>query len=139
EETNLYEISRESFEKLIRQNPDFGLRLLQLMGMHLKQAQARIEDLVLRQVPGRVARLLIGFADSYGVVTKDGIRVDCRLTHQDIASLVGSSRVTVTQILNRMRLSKWIDVQGKRVTIFNLEALKNLAEDPRQSAAFNAY
>ncbi len=130
EDTRLYQIGRESFQNFVRENPDFGLRLIQIIGVRLKEAQARIEDLVFRPVPSRVARLLLSLAESHGKVTPNGIRVEFRLTHQEIANLVGSSRVTVTQILNRFRQSHWIDIESKRVTIFNLNALEDLVRQP---------
>lgn len=130
EETRLYQIGRESFQNFVRENPDFGLRLIQIVGVRLKEAQARIEDLVFRPVPSRVARLLLSLAETHGKVTPNGIRVEFRLTHQEIANLVGSSRVTVTQILNRFRHLNWIDIESKRVTIYNLVALEDLVTQP---------
>lgn len=126
EETKLFQLSREAFENLVRTNPEFGLRLIQVIGVRLKQAQARIEDLVFRQVPSRVARLLCNLAENHGKVTPQGIRVEFPLTHQEIADMVGSSRVTVTQVLNKFRASQWIDIESKRVTIHDLEALELL-------------
>jgi len=134
EDTRLYQIGREAFENLVRENPEFGLRLIQIIGVRLKQAQARIEDLVFRPVPSRVARLLLSLAESHGKVTPNGIRVEFRLTHQEIANLVGSSRVTVTQILNRFRSSHWIEIESKRVTIFNPDALEHLVLEPWANA-----
>lgn len=130
EESRVYQISREAFQNYIRENPDFGLRLIEILGGRLKQAQARIEDLVFRQVPSRVARLLLTLAESHGRVTTSGIRVEFPLTHQEIADMVGSSRVTVTQILNRFKSSHWIDIESKRVTIHNLDALEELVRQP---------
>ncbi|MBA3994508.1 MAG: hypothetical protein C0469_13350 [Cyanobacteria bacterium DS2.3.42] len=130
EESRIYQISREAFQNFIRENPEFGLRLIQIIGGRLKQAQARIEDLVFRQVPSRVARLLVTLAEQHGKVTPNGIRVEFPLTHQEIADLVGSSRVTVTQILNRFRSSHWIDIESKRVTIHNLDALEEMVRHP---------
>lgn len=126
EDSKFYEIGEEVFQELLRTNPEFAGRIIQIAGSRLKQAEARMEDLVFRQVPGRVARLLITLSESYGKVTTNGIRVDFRLTHQDIADLVGSSRVTVTQVLNKFKTSGWIDIEGKRVTIHNSEALEDL-------------
>ena len=126
EETKLYEIGKAAFEDLARSNPDFALCLLQVISIRLKQAQERIEDLVFRQVPSRIARLLLSLAETHGKVTPKGIRVEFRLTHQDIADLVGSSRVTVTQVLNRFRDSQWIDIESKRITIHNSSALEEL-------------
>jgi CRP/FNR family cyclic AMP-dependent transcriptional regulator len=128
EDARIYQLSRESFENLVRQNPEFGLRLIQVIGIRLKQAQARIEDLVFRQVPSRVARLLVSLAEHHGKVTPNGIRVEFPLTHQEIADMVGSSRVTVTQVLNKFRTSQWIGIESKRVTIHDLEALETLVK-----------
>jgi CRP/FNR family transcriptional regulator len=130
EDARLYQIGKEAFEGLIRQNPEFALRLIQIIGIRLRQAQARIEDLVFRPVPSRVARLLLSLAENHGKVTPNGIRVEFKLTHQEIANMVGSSRVTVTQILNRMRASNWIDIESKRVTIFDAGALEHLVRHP---------
>jgi len=126
DESRIYQIGRDTFQNFIRQNPEFGLRLIQILGGRLKQAQARIEDLVFRQVPSRVARLLLTLAENHGRVTPSGIRVEFPLTHQEIADMVGSSRVTVTQILNKFRSSNWIDIESKRVTIRDQEALEEL-------------
>ncbi len=126
EESRIYQIDKEVFRNFIRENPEFGLRLLQIIGGRLKQAQARIEDLVFRQVPSRVARLLLTMAENHGKVTPSGIRVEFPLTHQEIADLVGSSRVTVTQILNRFRTSRWIEIESKKVTIHNVDALEEM-------------
>jgi len=130
EDTRIYQIGREAFENLIRTNPEFGLRLIHIIGFRLRQAQARIEDLALRPVPSRVARVLLSLAESHGKVTPNGIRVECRLTHQDIANMVGASRVTATQVLNRFRASQWIQIESKRVTIHNAGALENLVKQP---------
>ena len=128
EDSRIYQISRETFQKLIKENPQFGITLIQLLGGRLRQAQARIEDLVFRQVPSRVARLLLSLAENHGRVTPKGIRVEFPLTHQEIADLVGSSRVTVTQILNRFRTSHWINIESKRVTINDVAALEDMVK-----------
>lgn len=126
QDSRIYQMSREAFQKLIKENPEFGIRLIQLLGSRLRQAQSRIEDLVFRQVPSRIARLLLSLAEDHGRVTPKGIRLEFPLTHQEIADLVGSSRVTVTQILNKMRSSHWINIESKRVTINDKHALEDM-------------
>lgn len=127
EESRVYQISRETIETFVRENPKFALRLVQVVGERLKQAQDRIEDLVFRQVPSRVAKLLINLAENHGKMTPNGIVLDVPLTHQEIADFVGSSRVTVTQVLNRFRSRNWVGVKSKKVTIRNPAALQELA------------
>lgn len=135
EESRIYQISRETLEIFVKENPKFALQLVQVVGMRLKQAQDRIEDLVFRQVPSRVAKLFINLAENHGKMTPSGIVLDVPLTHQEIADFVGSSRVTVTQVLNRFRSRNWVGIKSKKVTIRNPAALEELAvsdEYPRK-------
>jgi len=130
EDSRIYQIGREAFLNFVRENPEFGLRFISVIGARLKQANARIEDLVFRQVPSRVARLLLNLAETHGRVTPNGVKVEFPLTHQDIADMVGSSRVTVTQVINKFRESYWIDVESKRVTIHDIRALEEMVRMP---------
>ena len=130
EDSRIYQIGREAFLNFVRENPEFGLRFISVIGARLKQANARIEDLVFRQVPSRVARLLLNLAETHGRVTPNGVKVEFPLTHQDIADMVGSSRVTVTQVINKFRESNWIDVESKRVTIHDIRALEEMVRMP---------
>lgn len=126
EECRIYQLSRRDFDGLIKENPAFALRLIHILSSRLKQAQGRIEDLVFRQVPSRVAKLFMNLADNHGKMTPYGIVLDLPLTHQEIADIVGSSRVTVTQVLNRFRSMKWVAIKSKRVTIHDVDALVDL-------------
>lgn len=126
EESRILQMSRRDLEQLIRENPNFALSLIQMLSGRLKQAQSRIEDLVFRQVPSRVAKLFLNLADNHGKMTPSGIILDLPLTHQEIADIVGSSRVTVTQVLNRFRAMNWVAIKSKRVTISDFEALQDL-------------
>jgi CRP/FNR family transcriptional regulator len=126
EDCRIYQLSRRDFEGLVRDNPGFALCLIHVLASRLKHAQSRIEDLVFRQVPSRVAKLFINLAENHGKVTPLGIILDLPLTHQEIADIVGSSRVTVTQVLNRFRAMNWVAVKSKRVTIHDIEALEEL-------------
>ncbi len=126
EECRIFILSRRDFETLVRDNPGFALCLIHVLADRLKQAQTRIEDLVFRQVPSRVAKLFMNLAENHGKMTPSGIILDLPLTHQEIADIVGSSRVTVTQVLNRFRAMNWVAIKSKRVTIHDVEALEDL-------------
>ncbi len=126
EESRIYQLNRRDFDSLLKENPGFALCLIQMLSGRLKQAQSRIEDLVFRQVPSRVAKLFMNLADNHGKVTPQGIVLDLPLTHQEIADIVGSSRVTVTQVLNRFRSMNWVAIKSKRVTISDIVALEDL-------------
>lgn len=126
EECIVYQLPQDCLQDFMKENPDFARDLIQALGARLIQAERRIEDLIFRQVPSRVAKLFINLAENHGKVTAAGIVLSLPLTHQEIADTVGSSRVTITQILNRFRASGWIGIKYKRVTIRNMDALEEL-------------
>lgn len=126
DECRIFQVSRRDFETLLRDNPGFSLCVINILASRLKHAQSRIEDLVFRQVPSRVAKLFINLADNHGKMTPSGIILDLPLTHQEIADIVGSSRVTVTQVLNKFRTLNWVAIKSKRVTIHDVDALEEL-------------
>lgn len=126
EACRIYQFSRRDFEMLLRTNPSFALCLIHILANRVREAQGRIEDLIFRQVPSRVAKLFIDLSDNHGKMTPSGIVLELPLTHQEIAEMVGSSRVTVTQVLNRFRSMNWVSIKSKRVTIHDIESLEEL-------------
>lgn len=124
-------ISRDDFAELVRRKPEVALMLIRSMSERLRQAESQIEDLVFRSVPARVASLLTKLAEEHGRMGREGITIDLRLTHQDIANMVGATRETVTNVLNGLRSSGIIEIAQKRVRIVDQDALRNAAHIDR--------
>jgi CRP/FNR family transcriptional regulator len=72
-----------------------------ILARRLRTTEREIEDLALRDVPGRLGSLLLRLAEEYREPHERGIRLSFRLTHQDLAHMVGSTRETATMIMNR--------------------------------------
>ena len=79
---------------------DYTFRLI---GQRLEQAERRLADFALNAIPARLDRLLADFSDRYGVQEGEGVLIDIPLPHREIASIVGSTRESVTVRLNAMR------------------------------------
>ena len=120
-------IAREKFAELVRQKPEIALMLIRSLSERLRNAESQIEDLVFRSVPARVASLMVKLAEEHGRVSREGITIDLRLTHQDIANMVGATRETVTNVLNGLRSDGIIDIEQKRVRILSQERLQDAA------------
>ena len=88
-----------------------------MLAKRLQQAEQTIESLGLQGVPGRLGTLLLRLADAYGEPHGAGQRLALRLTHQDLATMIGSTRETVTSVLNRLRDEGLIAIEDRHIII----------------------
>jgi CRP/FNR family cyclic AMP-dependent transcriptional regulator len=82
--------------ELLSRDPELALNVAKIVHDRLDDASATIEDLAYAKVADRLMNLFERLAAEHGVETPEGTRIDVRLTHADIASLIGSTRETVT-------------------------------------------
>lgn len=117
ESCSLLKIPAEHFR--IAMADDQGLRdyTFRLIGQRLEHAERRLADFALNAIPARVDRLLADFSDRYGVAESDGVLIDIPLPHREIASIVGSTRESVTVRLNAMRREGTIEFVNRRILI----------------------
>lgn len=92
EDTLICALYRDDFLALVRRQPEVMLHVVKVLAERLRVAEEEIADLVFRDVSGRVAALLLRLAEAYGQKNGAGLRLILRLTHQDIASMIGATR-----------------------------------------------
>jgi CRP/FNR family transcriptional regulator len=124
-------IERALFEDIVRNAPDVALKVIQAVARRLRAAEQEIEDLALRDVPARLASLLLRLAEGYGEEDERGIRLSFRLTHQDLAHMIGSTRETVTMIMSRFRDGGLIGVERRTLIVLDRGRLGAVARLPR--------
>lgn len=120
-------LHRTDFIALIRSRPELMLHVMRLLADRLRQAEEEIADIVFRTVPGRLASLLLRLAEVYGESDGRGMRLALRLTHHDIASMIGATRETVTSTLSHFRDDGFIDVDHRHIIIKDPEGLRRLS------------
>jgi len=125
EDSELCLLRRNDFNRLVEKHPGIALKLLKELTSRLRKADERIESLALLDVSGRIAGILLQIAEESGKRAPDGgVIIQSRPTHQELANMVGTTRETVTRILNQMEHNNYIVMSGKSVTILNPEMLK---------------
>lgn len=122
----LSEIDRGHFEELIHTHPALGLAMTQLMIVRRRELEQKVEALVFRDVPSKLAELLVKLASEYGVDDARGTLVSLKITHQELANLIGSTRETVSLTLSQFKRKRLIATEGRRVIISDSEALRAL-------------
>jgi len=96
-------IKREDFEDLIMKKPEVGLRLVRELAEKLHASEARYSDIVGKDVPARLATLILTLLDSEGMVSSESYRIPTRYTHEQIASMIGCRRVAVTRAFSKLK------------------------------------
>jgi CRP-like cAMP-binding protein len=99
--------------------------LLRHLLRRLRQTEAMLALGGRRRVEERLHYLLHLLGTELGTPTPDGIRLSVRLTHQNLANAIGTTRVTVTRLLNRFRQLGWITLDKQRHMILNLPDLSS--------------
>ena len=120
--SNLLVLRREDFERRLQENPRIALGLLRALSQRLRRADEKIGSLVLLDVSGRVAQLLLQLADQ-----SDGRRITQRLTHHTIAQMIGSSRETVSRTMRSLVDGGVIEVSRRSITILDRATLESAA------------
>ncbi len=128
EDTLICALSRDDFLALVRRQPEVMLHVVKVLAERLRGAEEEIADLVFQDVSGRLASLLLRLAEAYGQKNGSGLRLILRITHQDIASMIGATRETVTSTLSRFRDAGLIATEHRSIMIKNPEGLRQLTQ-----------
>jgi CRP-like cAMP-binding protein len=121
-------LRRDDLEGLIMKTPEVGLRLVRELAERLHASEARYTDIVGKDVPTRLATLILALVDSEGLVTDESYRIPTRYTHDQIASMIGCKRVAVTRAFSRLKEVGAVEVKERHIVVKDLETLKGLAE-----------
>lgn len=104
-DTYLCVLAKEHFEVFLSQRPELAMKLLALLSEKLKYTCDLSEHIALADVKSRVLFLLLRLSDRTRMQKGDWRRVDIRLTHADVATMVGASRETVSLVFSQLRRS----------------------------------
>ena len=117
EKTEMMTLRRAEFMNLLENDKEILSKLLAVLSGRLRHANAQIRSLALLDVLGRIARLLLDIGQKDGRRLVDGSLVFRRPTHQEIASMVGTSRETVSRMIGDLSRDGYIKISGKDILI----------------------
>lgn len=127
EPTVTVEVPREEFERLMREAPDFTRQLTLALMRRQRELEAKVEQLIFKDVGAKLAELLLQLGEEHGVPGKRGVALSVKITHQEMANLIGSTRETVSLTLSQFKRKGLIETEGRRVILADSEALRALA------------
>ncbi len=123
ENSCLLRIPAQEFQGGMAEHRELYDYTFRLLGQRLSSAERRVTDFALNGIPTRLEKLLLEYSKRYGVSKTGGVLIDLPLPHREIASIVGSTRESVTVRLNVMRREGTIDFVDRKILIKRPEML----------------
>ncbi len=117
------EIQRADFDQYLQRYPHVGGRIIKLMGVRLRAIETRVGELVFKSAPARLATILLNLSETMGEANEQGVRLQARLTHQNLANLIGTSRETVSIMLNQFSKRGLVIQDHRHIVILDKDGL----------------
>jgi CRP/FNR family transcriptional regulator, cyclic AMP receptor protein len=128
EDTTLLVLDRNRLTPFLAAHPDIATRLIAVLCQRLRQTSEALEDALLRDAPSRVARGLLRLARTFGKQEPAGLRLDIKLSQQQIGNLIGISRESINKSIVDWSRAGYLTVNNGFITITDMEALVSLSE-----------
>ncbi len=123
EASEILAIDRDDLFALMAARPDVSLGITKLLGLRRRRIEMRLRNIMFRSNRQRVLGVLLELLDAYGERSGSDWRIRLRLSHQELASLIGATRETVTIVLGQLQLEGFIRVQRRLITILDRDRL----------------
>lgn len=117
------EIRRKDFERYLTTHPNVGGKVLKLISGRLRRVETRVSDLVFKSAPARLAHLLIELSQTMGASENGFVRIQPRLTHQNLANLIGTSRETVSSLMSQFSQHGLITQDRRHIVVLDQSRL----------------
>ena len=122
---------RAELEHLVRKKPEVGLRLVDLLAERLRLMDARMSDVIHKEVPARLASLILQLLSEEGVMGPGGREIPGPYTHEQLGTMIGAKRVAVARAFRRLRQAGAVEVEHYRIRVTDLDVLERIAHEGR--------
>jgi CRP/FNR family cyclic AMP-dependent transcriptional regulator len=129
-ESSLLFVSNKDFRALCVEHPAVALKVLKVVGTRLRRLIGIIEELSFTTVRHRLAVLLLRLAERKGKRTARGVEFTLRASNQELAAHIGTVRELVSRNLSRLQAAGVVKLEGKKIVVPDLEALRAEVERP---------
>lgn len=117
EDSQVLILKRDQFTEHVRKSPTMALNIMSELSKRLRRADEIIGNLATLDVYGRVAHIMIELAKKDGEEVEEGILIRERPTQQDIASMIGTSRETVSRVLSEFQKRGFVEMRGREILL----------------------
>lgn len=123
EDSQVLVISREDLLWLIEQRSDVALKVTKLVGLRRQRIENRLRNILFRSNRERISSVLLELLQSHGERIGNRWEIRLRLSHQELASLIGATRESATLVLGHLQMEGLIEVRRRRIAVLDRDRL----------------
>jgi CRP-like cAMP-binding protein len=123
--STVVQMPREALESLMSRHAPLSLAITKLIGLRRRRIERRLQHLLFRSSRDRLVHLLLELVEDYGQATPDGTRIALKLSHQDLAEVIGTTRESVTLRLGELQREGLVRVVRRTVVVTDPGRLAN--------------
>ena len=127
EATTSVEVDRMGLDRLLAAHAQVSYPFVRALIGRWCSLEAKVEQLVFKDVGAKLAELLLRLGSEHGVEHRRGLVLGLKITHQEMANLIGSTRETVSLTLSQFKRKGFIQTEGRKVILADREGLRSLA------------
>lgn len=133
EKSTVILLPADVMQELVEANPTVALGVTKLIGMRRRRIERRLRSLLFRSNRQRLVSLLLELAEQYGEKNGQGVNLTIKLSHQDIASIIGSTRETVTVVLGELQSEGLVTIGRRKIALTDVARLARAADGPEKN------
>ncbi len=123
-DSRLLAFTKEEFVNLFEKYSQIGLNLFNTLSKRLLEVDNELFNFAFLNIPGRLVTCLFRLAEKFGQEIEDGVLINVELTHEQLASIVGTNRETITRYLTQLREIAAIRCEGRNIVLLDRSKLK---------------
>jgi CRP-like cAMP-binding protein len=127
ESSVLLAMERADVERLILLKPKVGIRMISLLSERLHYYETRMQDVTLKEVPARLASLILFLIESEGVQVPGEIQIPTPYTHGHLGTMIGANREAVTRAFGKLQDEGAVQIRRRIIYVEDVEALERTA------------
>lgn len=124
ESSTTVEVERGPLDRLLAGNNAVSYRFVKALITRRRDLEAKVEQLIFKDVGSKLAELLLKLGSEHGIQNEHGVLVGLKITHQEMANLIGSTRETVSLTLSQFKRKGFIRTEGRKVILTDREGLR---------------
>lgn len=117
-------MGHDTLRSLVRDKPEVGLKAMELLSERLSFCEDRMADIGLKEIPARLAGLILYLVQSEGVVTAEGYQIPTRYTHEQLGAMIGAKRVAVTRAFTKLKEAGALELKRRYIYVTDVKALE---------------
>lgn len=110
-------IPGDEIRRLMEESPQLSMGVTKLMGLRRRRVERRLKSLLFRSNRERLIHLLLELVEKYAQPCPEGLKIGIKLSHQDLASIIGSTRETVTVVLGELQTEGSLIIKRRQIIL----------------------